>query len=178
MAVDGSAVFLGDKLVGWLNEDESMGAMFITGQASGGEIPFAFGSSEPNATYIFTSVHASVKPVVAPGSITYEVNLKGSGELAEDKDAAIDVMSESDIKAAEQLIDAEAARRCQEAVGECQSLKSDIFGFGDLLHKLDPAFWKQIKDQWRDYFPTVQVRVTANFVIEQSGVTGEAIQVK
>ncbi len=177
MAVDGSAVFLGDRLVGWLNEEESKGAMFITKQAVGGEIPFAFRSSEPNATYIFRSVHASVKPVVGNGSITYEVNLKGSGELAEDKNAAIDVMSESDIRAAEQLIDAEVARRCQEAVAKCQSLKSDIFGFGNLIHKTDPAFWKQIRDRWQDYFPTVKVQVQADFTIENTGVTGEAIKI-
>jgi spore germination protein KC len=177
MAVDGSAVFLGDRLVGWLNENESMGAMFITRQASGGEIPFAFRSSEPNATYIFRSVHASVKPVVGNGSITYEISLKGSGELAEDKNAAIDVMSESDIRAAEQLIDAEVAGRCQDAVATCQSLKSDVFGFGDLLHKSDPAFWRQINDRWRDYFPNVKVQVHADFTIEHAGAIGEAIKI-
>jgi spore germination protein KC len=178
LAVDGSAVFLGDRLVGWLNEEESMGVMFITRKARGGEIPIAFRSAEANATYIFQSVHTSVKPVVGNGGITYVINLRGSGELAENKDAAIDVMSESDIRAAEQLIDAEAARRCQEAVARCQSLHSDVFGFGDLLHKSDPAAWKRVKDQWRDYFPGVRVQVHADFTIEQTGMTGESIKAK
>jgi len=178
MAADGSAAFVGDRLMGWLNEEESEGAMFITGQAAGGAIPFAFRSSEPNASFLYRRVRVGIKPVVNQDGITFEVNIKGSGQLTEDKNAAIDVMKESDIKTAERLIDAEAEHYCQEAVARCQSLKSDVFGFGDLLHKSDPAFWKQIRDQRRDYFPTVKVRVTANFTIEQTGVTGEAIKVK
>ncbi len=178
MAVDGSAVFSSDKLAGWLNEEESEGAMFITRQAAGGVIPFAFRSSEPNASFFYRRVRVGIKPVVNQDGITFEVNIKGSGELAEDKNAAIDVMKSSDIKTAERLIDAEAEHYCQEAVARCQSLESDVFGFGDLLHKSDPTFWRQIRDQWRDYFPTVKVRVTANFIIEQAGVVGEAIKVK
>jgi len=177
-AVDGSAVFLGDKLVGRLDENESMGVMFLNGQAIGGVIPLSFRSSEPNASFSFRRVRVSVKPVVSHDGVAFEVRIKGSGGLAEDKDAAIDVMNEDDLKAAKQLIDAEAERYCREAVAKCQSLKSDVFGFGDLLHKSDPAFWRQIKDQWRDYFPIVKVQVTANFTIEQAGVVGEAIKVK
>ena len=96
----------------------------------------------------------------------------------EDKNAAIDVMKESDIKAAERLIGEEARRYCQEAVARCQTLNSDVFGFGDMIHKADPAFWKQVRDRWRDYFPGVKVQVQARFTIENTGVTGEAIKTR
>ena len=176
--MNGTAVFSGDKLADWLNEEESMGAMFITRQARGGAIPFAFRSPEKNATYIFRSTKTSVKPVISRDGITFVVNIKGAGELTEDKNAAIDMAKEADIKAAEQLIDAEAERHCQDVVARCQSLKSDIFGFGDLIHKTDPVFWKQISDRWGDYFPNVKVQVTAKFTVVDTGVTGEAIKVK
>jgi spore germination protein KC len=104
--------------------------------------------------------------------------IKGTGVLTEDRNAAIDLTKESDIKAAEQLIGEEAQRHCQEAVTKCQSLNSDIFGFGDMIHKSDPAFWKQISDRWRDYFPSVKVQVQADFTIEYTGVTGEAIKTR
>jgi spore germination protein KC len=174
--VDGTAVYSGDKLAGWLNEDEGMGAMFITRQAHGGEIPFAFKSPEKNSSYVFRSTSTRVKPVISQDGITFQVMIKGRGELTEDKNAAIDLTRESDIKAAEQLVDQVVARHCQEAVSKCQSLNADIFGFGDLIHKSDPAFWKQISDRWRDYFPGVKVQVTARFTIENAGVTGEAIK--
>jgi spore germination protein KC len=164
--------------VDWLNEEESMGAMFVDSQASGGSIPFAFRSPEKNASYTFQRVSASVKPVISQDGIAFEVMIKGSGVLTEDRNAAIDLTKESDIKAAEQLVDEEAERYCQEAVTKCQSLNSDIFGFGDLIHKTDPAFWKQIRDRWRDYFPGVKVQVTARFTIENTGVTGEAIKTR
>jgi spore germination protein KC len=176
--VDSTAVFAGDKLVGWLNEEEGMGAMFITRQARSGEIPFAFRSPEKNASYVFQRTSTSVKPVISQDGITFRVMIKGSGSLTEDRNAAIDLTKESDIKAAEQLIDEEAERHCQEAVTKCQSLNSDIFGFGDLIHKTDPTFWKQISDRWRDYFPGVKVQVQADFTIENTGVTGEAIKTR
>jgi spore germination protein KC len=174
--VDGTAVYSGDKLAGWLNEDEGMGAMFITRQAHGGEIPFAFKSPEKNSSYVFRSTSTRVKPVISQDGITFQVMIKGRGALTEDKNAAINLTRESDIKAAEQLVDQEVARHCQEAVSKCQSLNADIFGFGDLIHKSDPAFWKQIRDRWRDYYPGVKIQVIARFTIENTGVTGEAIK--
>jgi spore germination protein KC len=176
--VDGTAVFSGDKLVGWLNQEEGMGAMFITRQAHGGEIPFAFRTPEQNASYVFRSASTSVKPVISQDGITFEIRIKGSGSLTEDKNAAIDLTKKSDTKEAEQLIDVEAERACQAAVAKCQLLQADIFGFGDMIHKSNPAFWKQISNRWRDYFPGVKVRVTASFTIENTGVTGEAIKNK
>jgi spore germination protein KC len=175
-SVGGTAVFSGDKLAGWLNEQESLGAMLITGQAKGGSIPFAFRSPEKNASYIFRVAKTSVKPVISRDGITFVVNIKGMGALMENKNAAIEATKKSDLQAAEQLIDEEAQRRCQEAVARCQELNSDIFGFGEMIHVADPTFWKQFSDRWPDYFPGVKVQVTAKFTIKNTGVTGDAIK--
>jgi spore germination protein KC len=175
-SLNGSGVFLGDKLAGWLNEDESLGVMLITGQARGGTIPFAFRSSDHNASLFFLQTRTEVKPVIAPDGITFEVHVKGAGKLTEDGKAAIDVTKETDIDAAERLADQEAQHYCQEAVAQCQLLKSDACGFGDLVHHADPAFWKQIRGRWRDYFPTVKVVVQADFTISQAGVTNQAVK--
>jgi spore germination protein KC len=177
-SVDGSAIFREDKMVGWLNEDESMGVLFITGNAHEAVIPFAFRSPEKNASFVIRHVKSKVKPVITRDGITFEVSIKGDGDLSEDKNAAIDVMKESDIKAAEQLIDQEVQDYCQETVAKCQSLHSDPFGFGDLIHQTNPTVWKQIKDQWRDYYSTVKVQVKVDYVIEQTGVTNEAVETR
>ena len=176
--VDGTAVFSGDKLAGWLNENEGLGAMLITRQARGGEIPFAFRSPEKNASYVFRSVSTSVKPVISQDGITFEVMIKGSGNWQR-TGTPPSTWRRSPIS---RLRNSWSTRRrsttARTAVTKCQSLNADIFGFGNLIHKTDPAFWKQIKDQWRDYFPGVKVRVTARFTIENTGVTSEAIKTR
>jgi len=175
-SVDGAGVFQGDRLAGWLNGKESMGVLFITGQAHGGAVPFAFRSPEKNASFVFSYAKTKISPVITPGGITVEVSIKGDGTLSEDENAAIDVMKESDVKAAQQLIDQETQRYCQEAVAKCQSLHSDAFGFGDLVHRTNPAFWKQIRDRWQNYYPTVKVQVKADFTIENAGANNKPVE--
>jgi spore germination protein KC len=174
--VDGSAVFQGDRLVGWLNGDESKGFLFITGRARGGAIPFAFRSPDENVSYAFRNVKTEVRPVIGPGGITFEVGIRGDGGLTEIKDGAIDVLKDEDIRAAEQQINEEIQDYCLKAVAKCQSVGSDAFGFGDLIHRAEPAYWKQIKDRWRDYYPAVKVQVRAKFIIRNTGVTNESVR--
>jgi signal recognition particle subunit SRP54 len=38
-------------------------------------------------------------------------------------------------------------------------LKADIFGFGDAVYKEYPREWKEIKEEWEDIFPAVEVDI-------------------
>lgn len=172
--VNGSGAFQGDRLVGWLNEDESRGVLFVTGRARGGAIPLSFRSAEKNVSYAFQNVKTEVRPVIGPDGITFEVSIKGNGALTEIKDGVVDVMKDADFRAAEQLINEEVRNYCLKAVATCQSLGADALGFGDLIHRTNPAYWKQIGDRWRDYFPVVKVRVSADFTINNTGLINEA----
>ena len=176
--IEGSAVFLGDRLAGYLNREETMGWLLIRGRAGSGVIPVAFDAAEDNTSFLFLLEGESrVRPVVEEGRISFEVKLHGHGELMEQNRAAIN-MSKEDWSRLNELINREIVRRCQLAVARSQELRADVFGFGDLLHRKQPRRWKEIKEEWGEIFPTVTVNITSEYTVEHSGLAGESILVQ
>ena len=48
-------------------------------------------------------------------------------------------------------------------------LKVDIFGFGDAIHRADPAAWKILKEDWDERFTHLDVNVQADVKIRRIG---------
>lgn len=175
--ISGAAVFRGDRLVGRLDEEETQGMLFINGQSLGGIIPFAFGAAEKNASFLFRGLNTRVKPLFnEDGSIEFKILIKGFGELLEEN--AVIEISRDDLKQAEELINQEVVRRCQEGISRAQELKSDVFGFGDKIYRTEPGKWELIKDQWEEIFSTVKVDVVSDMRIEHVGQLRKPIQVE
>jgi len=174
----GASVFLGDKLIGRLDEETTEGLNFITNNASSGVIPVAFNASERNASFLFRKTKTKVKPVInEDGSLLYEVQVKGTGLMQEERNAVIDI-SKEDLEKVEELVNREVERRCLMAVAKCQELNSDVLGLGELLHRRKPKVWKEVKADWGEVFPTVKVEVKAEFKIENSGLIDQPIIVQ
>ncbi len=174
-AVSGAAVFRGDRLVGWLEEEESQGLLFMTRKALGGIIPVAYDSRHRNASFHFRATKSSVKPVIEGNQIIFEVKVCGGGQLLEQKNALIDI-NERDIKKLEALINREVERRCLMAAAKSRKLEADVFGFGNCIHRTMPEYWKQIGGRWREIYPTVQVQVKADFLVEHTGLMSEPLE--
>ncbi|MEN6327180.1 MAG: Ger(x)C family spore germination protein [Syntrophomonas sp.] len=173
-SIAGSAVFKGDQMVGLLNEKENQGLLFLTNQIKGGAVPIAIASSEKNASIRFKGSQTRIKPIFSQDGIILNVNIKADGDLLEEDDDIFRI-SKEDFKQAEKATSREIERRCRLALAKSQELNSDIFGFGDKIHRSDPQQWKQIKDQWNDIYPTVQVNINAEFKLKQTGVLSEPL---
>jgi hypothetical protein len=86
----------------------------------------------------------------------------------------IEVKEESSLSeqtTAENLATDEAFEKLQKATEEIirheilatfeksRELKADIFGFGEMLHKKYSKEWKDIKDNWDEIYPTVELDI-------------------
>jgi spore germination protein KC len=160
-------------MVGLLDPEESQGFLLITNQARSGVIPVAYAASQKDTSYLFRNVKTQVKPVINNNGITFVVNLKGQGDFKE-SDTVIE-LNEENIRKLEELINQEVEYRCLKAVTKIQAIGADALGFGDILYRLNPKFWKDIKDQWDEIFPTVQVQVKADFQIKHTGLVNDVI---
>lgn len=55
-----------------------------------------------------------------------------------------------------------------------QVYKVDIFGLGEAVHRKYPNEWKELKSEWSDSFPEVQVDIQVKSVINHTGLTLDA----
>ena len=177
-SVTGAMAFRGEKLAGRLNEVETQGMLFIRDEAQGGIIPLAFDSTPKNTSFLFRDVRTKVKPIITREKITFQVKIKGTGELIGAAPETVDITKKSDVKKMEGLVNQEVERRCRNAVAKAKELKSDVFGFGDKIHRTNSQVWKEIEDRWEEIFPYVDVDIKAEFSVEHSGLLNKSLKIR
>ncbi|MGB4503655.1 MAG: Ger(x)C family spore germination C-terminal domain-containing protein, partial [Syntrophaceticus sp.] len=173
----GAAAFRGEKLAGRLNEEETQGLLFIKDEAYGGIIPIAYDSTRKNISFLFRDVKTKLTPVIKKEGITFQIKIKGTGEVIGTTPQTIDITKKSNVNKMEGLINQEVERRCRNSVAKAQAMRVDLFGFGDRIHRTYPQVWKEIENQWDDIFPHIDVDIKAEFSVEHSGLTDKSLEI-
>lgn len=173
------AVFKGDKVVGWLNEEESKGYNYIMGNVNNtvGRVPC------PNGGEVVLEVKSSnveVIPRMKNGQPEIEIEIVNNvniGEVICDIDLnnpdAISDLEKNIEKRVEEILDA-AIQAAQE------KFNSDIFGFGNAIYKKFPKQWKQqFEPTWKqDGFQNLQVTYSIDTTVEHSGTLTQSFYSK
>jgi spore germination protein KC len=59
-----------------------------------------------------------------------------------------------------------------------QEFKSDIFGFGQNVHAQHPQKWREIEENWDDYFSEASISVTVESSADRSGQLKKPFKIK
>lgn len=168
------AVFKGAKLIGWLNQDESKGYSYIVGEVENTVEAFN-GFGEGKIALEVKSAKSKIKAELYDGIpiINVEIKIKANiGELQ----VPLDLKNKENIKKIEKTAEDYVNKVCRAAIKKAQSeLKSDIFGFGEVIHRGYPKEWKSLKKNWNEKFSDISVNVSVSVEVKQSGTTLEPI---
>lgn len=168
--ISGTAVFHHYKLAGWLNEKETRGLLWVTGEIKGGIIvaPAPGGEGKPVA---FEIVRASgeIKPEVKDGNLTITVEVREEGDLGEEQPDSVDISSPDVWRQLEDREKEAIEEEIRAAVVKAQELNADIFGFGEAVHRKHPREWKQFEDNWAEIFPTLTVNLAVEAKLRHPG---------
>lgn len=143
-------VFRGDRLVGWLNEQESKGYNYISGNVKStvGHVQLPEGGE---AAIHILRTKSKVTATMKEGNPVFTVDVQMEGDIGE-VEGSIDLTKSESIYLLEQALEKKLKEVLQAVVSKAQKLESDIFGFGEVLHRSDPGTWKQMKSDWPSYF--------------------------
>lgn len=175
----GTAVFKRDKLLGYLNTEETKGYNWITGDVKNGNVNI---SSILNPNKFIGIGLENLKPKIEPeivnNKIVFHIKVKGEGNI----DEVLDGTDYSDVKIIKQL-EEELESVLEDEIRICLSkiqktFHSDIVGFGKALNKKHPKVWKAEKDNWSDIFPTVQYTVDVDIQLRSPGLMHKPVKLK
>jgi spore germination protein KC len=172
----GGAVFQKDKLKGFLNEGETKGYHWVTGDnpADKGAISLPAVREEGKfVTVEIRKVSTQIKPKVnGEDQISFTIDVKEEGRLTEqqtigqfkERKQQVDYLRE---------IEKENKKRIEEEIDMVvkkaqQDFQADIFGFGRALSKEYPDVWNKVKENWDERFVDVSYTVNANVEITSS----------
>ncbi len=177
--LDGTAVFKGRRMVGYLNSRESRGFRFITpGRIAGGIINIPAPFDDPGMVAIeLTRSQTIVKPELQDGKIVMKIEYVGEGNYYEQTSAA-DIFKLENIPALETLTEQAVKGDIMACISKSQKLGSDIFGWGKLVSSWDPDLWKQAENNWDKIFPGINAEINVKFDIRRSYLTDKSLVLK
>ncbi len=179
MRVTGAAVFKKDKLVGWLDRPETRGLNWVLGKVSSGIIVVK-SPKEENKNVALEIIRASSKitPEIQDGKITITVEIHEEGNLAEQM-SNVQLTNVEAFKELEKRKSQVIKNEINAALDKAQKeWGTDIFGFGEAIHRKYPKEWKELKGKWREEFPKVDIQVKVDAKLRTAGISTEPIKVK
>ncbi|SFQ04142.1 spore germination protein KC [Psychrobacillus psychrotolerans] len=165
------AVFKEDKLVGWLNDNESRGYNGITNQVKStvGIVSCPEGGNGNVSIHIkkYKSEMKSKKTNSNNPEIDLKVNIVANlGEVSCD----IDLTKQETVKMLEKEFEKAVKTDLQETIKVVQEkYHTDIFGFGATINKENPEKWKKIKGNWDEIFSEMPVNIDVDAQISHFG---------
>ncbi|MFE8697216.1 Ger(x)C family spore germination protein [Cytobacillus sp. FJAT-53684] len=167
LSYSGIAAFHKNKLVGWLNEDESKGFNYIKDNVHSTVVVFEMNDGDVAVEVI--DCKTDIISQIKNGAPSFEVKITGEGNVA-DVNTKLDLMNPNVIGELEEKVNKDIKDVIQSSLNKAQKeYETDIFGFGEQIHKNEPKEWETIKKQWSDLFPEVPVNINVKIKIRRVG---------
>ncbi|MGI6434759.1 MAG: Ger(x)C family spore germination protein [Syntrophomonadaceae bacterium] len=179
VVINGTAVFKEDNMIGWLDQQESRGLLWLLGKIKYGKIQFPIPGSEGHtmATEILTA-KSTVRPAVKNGHVVMMVKIIASTS-AEEVTTSVPLDKSADIKRLEEAQNQAVIREVRAALAKAQQqYQVDVFGFGEAIHRHYPAQWQQMKDSWPDIFPGVEVQLVVKTSIHHTNLISRSLDIE
>lgn len=175
--VTGRAIF--DKnlrLVGYLVKNEAADRLWLTGGITHFVYTVFIPKYRGNVSYEVYKFRHQVTPIIHGQDVSFHVSVYGLANIIEN-DTSLDLSKSENVqlleKAYEQFEQAEISKmidRVQSQYG------TDIFRFGQTVHRSYPEKWDGLKNNWRKEFSRAKVTVKVRIKIQHTGLTGAPLQ--
>lgn len=174
--VGGGAAFRGEKMVGWLDLDETRGWNWIMGKVKRGPLLIRIPGSDTIVTLDLSGAKSIVTPVVRGENIGVRVEIQACGHIEDETDlgggaAKMDFSDPDIIEILKQEFARDIREKIDASVARAQELGADIFGFGNLIHRKHPKLWQSYAgERWDDIFKDIKVETDIKTSISRPGL--------
>lgn len=175
ISVKDAAIFDKDKFIGYTNSLETSGLLFINNKIQGGtiEVEQNLEGHKCKITLGIVRSKTEVKPVLKGNRLYMEISVTTETTLDE-QETTVDFTNSKMINKLEQLANNTIKNRIELALNKIQkNYKSDVFGFGEKIHKRYPYIWKKIKNNWKDLYPHLPVEIKVHSWLARTGITSK-----
>ncbi|MGH4122113.1 MAG: Ger(x)C family spore germination protein [Clostridium sp.] len=167
--VVGTAVFKKDKLIGFMDMNETRGMQWIKGKVDNGYITI-LSPDEGKITFSVIRSSSKIKPSIKTDSYTMLITVKEESYISE-MIGKLDPMKTPEIMDRLKIRQDEAiANEIKLAINVAQKkFDADIFGFGEMIHRDYPKEWTHIEGQWNDIFPNLNIEIRVISSLKRPG---------
>ncbi|OMD83344.1 MULTISPECIES: Ger(x)C family spore germination protein [Paenibacillus] len=169
VTMSGLSVLKKGVLQGWLDGPLARGALWVQNEIN--ETSINVDSDEVKDSIAVNINHSKTKikielrnkvPVI-------HVNVVEEGTLSEAQ-SYIELSNREVIVQLEQQVALKTKQEITQALQAAQTMKCDIFNFGNELKRINPKAWETVKDNWESVFAEAEVDVSVEAYIRSVGM--------
>lgn len=168
VVTDGVGVFKGNKLVGYLDEDESKGLLWITGKVSGGVLVSQteeVGQISTEIIDVVPKMQFSLEDNVPVCSVNINCFLSADEIQGDEENFTLETL-----ESVEKQIGDNIKEKIEKTINKCiQDYNVDIFRLNDYVRNYNPGLYKQVKGTWHDYIKNIQFKTDISVQITRVG---------
>lgn len=174
----GTSIFNKDKLIGFLNGEESKAFLFARDEIRGGLL-VSDKEDENISSKISLEIFKSktkIKPIINKDEIKMDIQIDTTVAIDE-TDGNKDYTDERTLKSLEKSFEKNLNQRVENVIKRVQTeYKVDIFGFGEKIREDEPQKWNEMESSWENKFKDLPVHVTSRIHIKGSGMLAEPLK--
>ncbi|ETI67720.1 Ger(x)C family spore germination protein [Neobacillus vireti] len=169
LAADGLAVFKKGKLIGWIEHEKARGVVWILNKVKSTDVNINWNGKKKAISMVTIRTKTMVSAKVKKGKPVIQIAIEDEGWISE-ANTDVDLTNPKEIEKIDKLVEEEIKKQILTTVKEAQKMKSDIFGFGERVHRKDPKLWKKIKSNWDEHFAELEVNVKVDSYTRREGI--------
>jgi spore germination protein KC len=171
------AIFKNGKLTDWIDGEAARGSVFLLDKLNASAIGVKWEGKDEAIVYELIRQKTKVMAKMKKGDPRVSIEVQAEGNIGEAR-VPIDLTNPDVLLKIEEEIEKEIKKEILMAVKQAQKNKSDIFGFGDVLHRTNPKEWEKMASKWNDvYFPEVKTDIIVDAFIRRTGLRNNSHQV-
>ena len=171
IVISNLSIFKNNKLLGYLNERESLAYNFIMDNITHAIIVNKY----KNSSYISLElINSKTKKDIDIKNKLVKINIKGKASITE-SNYNINLTHEENIKKIEKDLNKNIEKIIKESIdNNASKYSSDIYGFKEMCHKSYPKYYKKVYKEWdKDLFNNIKVKVKSDIeIVEQGNLLG------
>lgn len=174
LKLDNVAVFHIDKLIGWLNDDESKTYNLLMNNVIDTVLNIKCPSGGKAVIEIIRS-KAKIKGEVIDRKPNAKVVMNMEGNVGE-VECNIDLTKPRSIAQLEKIFKQKETEVISKSIKSVQrKFQSDIYGFGEAVHRSNPKYWSKVENDWdKQYFVNLPVDIKINIKLRRVGTIGNS----
>lgn len=173
LQINSCAFFKNFKLIGYLEGDDARVINLLSNNIRSGAIIV----NDPQGNTVSLEIvnsKAKIKPKIENDVPSIDIQLRFSSNIAEMQGKKENLNEQTLIFLQNQQsekIKGEIAR----VIDYTKQKNADVFKFGEAIFRRYPVKWQSIKEKWQEIYPTLQVNVNVESVINRSYIIDESL---
>ncbi|MGG2064169.1 Ger(x)C family spore germination protein [Bacillus sp. S14(2024)] len=166
--LNGVGIFKKGKLVGWLEGKKTKSIQIVNNTLKQTNLSIPCNKKKDNSVQV-KSAHSDVKVDMDHSQAIIHIRTHVNATLDEIL-CNKNINDYKVIKEFEHEAEQEFKKETYDGIVSAQMMESDVFGFGDILHRTHPVKWKKQKQHWDQIFSKAKVYIDVDVNIEGTGM--------